>query len=515
MKSLFKYISKGIISISLLITIPLLIGLGYILFSSAFFSMNKDVSKEDLDFKFSLKEKSKTDKLPNILLINADDLGYGDLGCYGGNAIRTPNIDRIAANGMRFTNHYTSNAICSPSRAGLLTGRYPIRMGFTSVLYPEDWTYHMKVVNKIGKVLNDVGAADHGKECYVNGLPHKEITLAEALKQKGYATCLSGKWHLGDMKFRKEFNPKYHGFDKFFGVNSTNDLLPVVLIDDEKVIRSNIRENQEDFSQLFAHNAIQFIEQNKDKPFFCYMAFTAPHEPLVPSKEFRGKSKAGLFGDVVEEMDHYIGQILENLEKNGLDENTIILFTSDNGPWYEGSTGGLRGGKGQAFEGGFKVPLLVSWKNKILPNSVAKARVSNLDIFPTLLDIVGLDLPNDRIIDGKNISDILFGKTDQTPHEKIIFYQYEKPIALIMNDHKYYTNYHSYTWPVPLNKNGTFTYTLTKKHMGKNTRYLFNLNTDADENYNIIHHQANRSNDMQKALDEWDINLKNNTGGWK
>ena len=217
-----------------------------------------------------------------------------------------------------------------------MTGRYPLRSGFTSIATPDDWVFQLKFVNRIGKLFNYVGVSDHGQDSYVNGLPHKEITIAEALKQRGYATGAAGKWHLGDFKHVPEFNPMRHGFDDWLGINSANDERPVALLDQYKVVRDNIMDNQEDFTQLFAERAMSFIEKNKEKPFFYYLAFTAPHQPLLPSANFKGKSKGGVFGDVVQEMDFYVGKVLESLEKQGLADNTIVIFTSDNGPWFEG-----------------------------------------------------------------------------------------------------------------------------------------------------------------------------------
>ena len=506
--SIFKWLSIAI-------GLPIVLWLLYSAFASAFGSSGTDVSKKDLDFKFTLKETTKPDKLPNILLINADDLGYGDLSCYGSTCIQTPNIDKIAANGLKFINHYTSGAVCSPSRAGLMTGRYPIRAGFTSIATPDDWVFQLKFVNRIGKLFNYVGTSDHGRDSYVNGIAHKEITIAEALKQKGYATGAAGKWHLGDFKHVPEFNPIRHGFDDWLGINSANDERPVALLDRDKVVRDNIMDNQEDFTQLFAERAIDFMGKNKEKPFFYYLAFTAPHQPLLPSANFKGKSKGGAFGDVVEEMDFYVGKVLENLEKQGLADNTIVLFTSDNGPWFEGSSGGLRGGKGQPFDGAFKVPLLVSWKNHIKPNTSTSARVSNMDIFPTLLSIVGLATPEDRIIDGKNITDILTGKSQASPHDKLFFYHYDDPAAVLVDNWKYYENANTYVWPVPVNRRGNFSEIITRKLMGNLDKTLFNLNQDPNEDYNVSQHFPQKVDSMQRLIDDWKTVMATNIEGWK
>ena len=515
MKKVFSIFLSFFKWTSIVVGLPFVLWIAYTAFMAAFAKDGTDVSKKDLDFKFKLKETNSPETLPNILLINADDLGYGDLSSYGSTAIKTPNIDQIAANGIKFTNHYSSGAVCSPSRAGLLTGRYPIRSGFTSVIQPDDWPFKNKFVNRIAKVFNDLGASDHGQESYVNGIPHIEITLPEALRQKGYATGIAGKWHLGDPKHNPEFSPLMHGFDDWIGINAANDEQPVALLDGNKVIRDNITTNQEDFTQIFADRAISFIEKNKAKPFFYYLSFTAAHQPLYPSKNFKGKSQAGPFGDVVEEMDFYIGKVLETLDKNGLSDNTIIIFTSDNGPWYEGSAGSLRGTKGQPFEAAFKVPLIVSWKNKIKPNSIADARIMNIDIFPTLLSAAGLETPQDRIIDGINIMDILTSKSQKSPHDKLFFYHYEDPAAVLVGDWKYIDNPNTYVWPVPVNKKGTLTEKMSVDIFGTMNPYLYNLKTDPNEDYNTARNYPQKVDSMQKVVNNWKIDMAKNREGWK
>lgn len=513
-----KKIFLGIFSVlkwaAVIIGLPFVIWLCYIAVVS-FQPFSKDVSTKDLDFKLKLKEIQQSGKQPNILIILADDLGYGDLSCYGSKSIKTPNIDKIAQNGVSFTNHYTSASICSPSRASLMTGRYAIRSGFTSVIPPTDWDFTKKVFVRMGKTMNDVGASDHGKESFYNGLPHKEITIAQALKQKGYATGITGKWHLGDMKDHPEFNPMHYGFDDYMGINAANEEYPVALFDKYKLVKDNIREDQEEFTQIFAERAIQFITQNKDKPFFYYLSFTAPHIPLVPSKNFRGKSNGGIFGDVVEEMDFYIGKVMQSLEEQGLADNTIILFSSDNGSWYQGSTGGLRGGKGQIYEGSFKVPFMVSWKGHTPPNTTCDATVMNFDIFPTLLNIVGLENPQDRIIDGKNILDLWTGKSKESPHDKLFFYHYDQPEAVwVKNDWKYYSNPSHYVWPTPVDRVGTVTEKMTHEFFGDRSSNLYNLKLDPTESYNLSEHYPARIDSMSKLLMSWKAEMANNTEGW-
>lgn len=340
---------------------------------------------------------------PNIVIIYADDQGYGDLGCYG-SQISTPNIDRLAAEGVRFTDFYVAQAVCSASRAALLTGCYPNRVGILGALGPG---------SKVG-------------------IAHREVTLAELLKHKGYATAIFGKWHLGD---RPEFLPTRHGFDEYFGLPYSNDMWPkhpsnpkayppLPLYDGDKVVQT--MPDQAQLTTWYTERAVNFIERNRNRPFFLYVPHNMPHVPLFVSEKFAGKSGQGIYGDVTQEIDWSVGQILAALRKHNLDENTLVIYASDNGPWlpygdHAGSSGGLREGKGSTWEGGVRVPCIMRWKGRIEPRRVCSAPAMTIDLFPTIAGLAGAALP-DHPIDGRDIWDLVSGKTQTGPQEAYYFY---------------------------------------------------------------------------------------------
>lgn len=330
---------------------------------------------------------------PNFVFIYADDAGYGDLGCYGNKLIKTPNLDRMAQEGMKFTSFYSCAAVCTPSRVGLLTGRYQVRSGLINVL------------NSNAKV----------------GLGDSEITLAQALKPQGYTSAIIGKWHLGHLP---QFLPTRHGFDYYFGIPYSNDMKPHPILRNEDVIDPD--PPFATLTQRYTTEAIQFLENHKDKPFFLYLAHSMPHVPIDASANFRGKSAGGLYGDVIEELDWSTGQILQTLKRLGLDENTLVIFSSDNGPWlvkkeHGGTAGPLRAGKGTTFEGGVREPCIARWPGKIKPGSVEDRPAIMLDWFPTFVKLAGGQVPTDRIIDGKDIAPVLLG-TAKRQDEEFFFY---------------------------------------------------------------------------------------------
>ena len=341
-------------------------------------------------------------KPPNVVVIMLDDLGYGDIGCFGGK-IPTPNIDRMAKEGIRFTNFYVAQAVCSASRAALLTGRYPNRVGI-------------------------YGALNHNAK---HGLGPNERTIADILKLLRYATAIFGKWHLGHFD---EHLPNKHGFDEYFGLPYSNDMWPkhpsskfppLPLIEGTKVIAEN--PDQSKLTAQYTAKAVDFIRRNKDQPFFLYVPHTMPHVPLFGSERFKGKSGQGLYADVVMELDDSVGQILSALKECGIDDNTLVIFLSDNGPWlsygnHGGSAGRLREGKGTTWEGGVRVPFVARWPGKIPADAVCPEPAMTIDLLPTIAKLTGGSLPGHKL-DGMDISPLLLGDPKaKSPHDAFYFY---------------------------------------------------------------------------------------------
>ena len=362
----------------------------------------------------SLSAKTDTNP-PNVVVIFMDDMAYADIGPFGAKAYPTPHLDRMAKEGRKFTDFYVTQAVCSASRAGLLTGCYNVRVGILGALGPKS----------------------------THGINSKEITLAELCKQRGYATACFGKWHLGH---HTEFLPLQHGFDEYFGIPYSNDMWPyhpgvrhlpmaerlkkwphLPLIEGNQVINPKVTgKDQEQITTQLTERSVRFIEKNKDNPFFLYVPHPMVHVPLYVSDKFKGKSKAGLFGDVMMEVDWSVGQILETLRKHKLDKNTLVIFTSDNGPWlsygdHAGSAGPLREGKGTMFDGGCRESALMWWPGTIPAGSECPTPAMTIDLLPTVAELIGARLPK-HPIDGKSIVHLLKGTSDTSPHEAYYFY---------------------------------------------------------------------------------------------
>ncbi len=325
--------------------------------------------------------------LPNIVLIYADDLGYGDLGCYGSD-IPTPNVDGMASDGALFRQFYSASPVCSPSRAALLTGRYPTRVGVPRVLLPSDST----------------------------GLAESETTMAQVLRGVGYRTMCVGKWHLGS---QPQFLPTNRGFDEYFGLPYSNDMQPFVLRHNMDIIDQPVR--PEMLTQYYTEQAVSFIARSQDSPFFLYMAHTYPHIPLAASARFRGKTGLGRYGDAVAEMDWSVGEILRALRTNGLEPNTLVMFSSDNGPWYQGSPGRLRGRKGETYEGGVREPFIARWPGRIPAGLVAADVASTMDLLPTMARLSGAPLPA-QPLDGVDIWPLLTGERDHVERDVLLYF---------------------------------------------------------------------------------------------
>lgn len=391
---------------------------------------------------------------PNIILILADDLGYGDLGIYGADLIKTPHLDRLAGESIRLTNFYASGNVCTPSRAGLLTGRYAIRDGLA------DKTITVKDTR---------------------GLPAGTTTIAGLLRQHGYRTALIGKWHLGHHTQAQQ--PNAHGFDEFYGLLHPNDA--------EQSLYRNTQATGEPFEQSeltrrFTGEAVSFIENSSHQPFFLFMSHTAPHIPLVPSSAFAGTSRAGAYGDVVQELDWSVGRLLDTVQRNNLTDNTVIIFTSDNGPFPEGSTGGLRGSKGTVWGGGYRVPFIARWPGHIPVSGLANAMAMNIDLLPTIGAITGVPLPRSVKIDGRNILPVLLGNTDDSPHEVLFFFNNERIAAL-----------RTQNWKMVVQAGYRDIQRRLPEH---NVLLLFDMRKDPQERYSLAAHRPDKWQELQAYL---------------
>lgn len=363
---------------------------------------------------------SAASRLPNVIVIFCDDMGYGDIGPFGCKAYTTPNLNRMAKEGRKFTNFHVSQAVCSASRTALLTGCYNNRVGIHGALGPG---------SRIGINAN-------------------EMTMAEVFKQKGYATGMAGKWHLGH---HPQFLPTRHGFDEYFGLPYSNDMWPhhpeakkgtyppLPLIEGDKIIDPEVTpDEQPNLTTWYAERAVKFIERNKDRPFFFYLANSMPHVPLFVSDKFKGKSGAGLFGDVIQEIDWSVGQVLDALKKHKLDDNTLVVFTSDNGPWlsygtHAGNAGPLREGKGTAWEGGTRVPCLMRWPGKLPAGTSSGEMLMTIDLLPTFAKLIGAKLPEHKI-DGLDVWPLLAGTPGaKNPHESYWSYYAQNELQAVFS----------------------------------------------------------------------------------
>ena len=462
-------------------------------------------------------KKQVAHQKPNIILIFMDDMGYADLSCYGSETISTPNIDKLANNGMKFTDFHVAASVCTPSRTALLTGCYPHRLGLPKVLFPE------------GK--NNPGNT---------GLHPDEQTIAELLKGNGYATSMAGKWHLGD---KKMFLPTQHGFDQYFGVPYSNDMTiaPDMVLAENILLRNGVtREmiqhfdavkmdnknhqtplmknnevvefpaDQTTLTKRYTEHSVDFINEQAGKsPFFLYLAHTMPHIPIFASKDFLGKSKGGLYGDVIEEVDWSVGEIMKALEKKGVLNNTLIIFTSDNGPWlsygnHGGSAGKLRGGKFDVFEGGFRVPCIMSFPKVIPKGKVNHDLINSMDIVPTLCQMTGTPLPTKKI-DGINVLPSLKGKKmNKTLDNRYFYYFSDEKLSAIRKGHWKYMipiKYKAVSIAGKDGKNG-------KSEAYQQSEALYHLEKDISESANVIIDYPEIANELRQALEAFDQTIK-------
>jgi len=362
--------------------------------------------------------EGKQPRQPNIVWIWADNLAYADLKCYGSETIKTPVIDRLAEEGAKFTQYYVAHVVCSPSRAALLTGRQPFRVGIVDVLRPDG----------------------------PSGIPDDEITLAEALKDRGYATMAIGKWHLGD---RVEYLPKQHGFDGYFGLPYSMDMLPTILYRDNEIIERLPGQKVGNITERYTDEAIHFVSANKSRPFFLYLSHTIPHPPLSLPAGVRTPGRP-IYDEAIEHLDRQTGVLLEHLEEFGLKENTIVIFTSDNGPMSGGgNTGGLRGRITESYEGGIRVPLIARWPGHIPAGNVVDEPAIAYDWFPTLLNLAGGALPDDRDYDGVDIAPLLFENKRVARREPFVWISHDKITSIREGRWKLHLNHRGRALPEP------------------------------------------------------------------
>lgn len=400
---------------------------------------------------------------PNFVFIYCDDLGYGDIGCFGATDIMTPNIDRMAAEGIRFTEFYSASPVCSPSRAALLTGRYPQRMGINGVFFPESFT----------------------------GMPLSEITIADILREQGYTNGIVGKWHLGHLE---RFLPLQRGFDEYYGIPYSNDMESVVYLRGNEVVEFHV--DQRYTTRTYTEEAVDFIDRHHNEPFFLYLAHSMPHVPIYASEQFLGTSQRGLYGDVIEEIDWSVGQILDKLEKYHLLENTLVIFSSDNGPWlvmedHGGSAGILREGKQFTFEGGQRVPTVAMWKGTIPAGSEYNDIALMMDWYPTFARLAGATVPTDRPIDGEDITGILFGK-EKRQGDEFLYFDLAELQCFRKGDWKYKKAFPG------------FAGTRGKKAVEAHPELLINLKDDPGEQVNLAEKYPEKllvmKQEMEKAL---------------
>jgi arylsulfatase len=434
------------------------------------------------------------DKKPNVIIVFIDDEGYGDVGCYGATGFETPNIDKLANEGMRFTNYYAAQPVCSASRAGLLTGCYPNRIGFSGALFPQNTT----------------------------GLNSKELTMAEMFKEQGYATACFGKWHLG---WQKEFLPLQHGFDEFVGLPYSNDMWPhdditgkklpkgkgrgdypelPLIVGNETVETISSLKDQDKLTTLYTEKAVDFIDRNANRPFFLYVPHTMGHIPLGVSEKFRGKSEQGLYGDVMMEIDWSVGEINKALKRNNLEDNTILIFTTDNGPWlnygnHAGSAGGLREGKTTSWEGGQRVPFIIRWPGKTPKGVVCDKLACAVDLLPTFTAIIDGKLSNNKI-DGVDITSLWEGDFASNPRQTILYYFGKNNLNAVRKGNWKLVLPH--TWQSYETKPGNDGYGGPRIKKVVEKPELYDMTRDPGERYNVADYYPDKVEELMVVVEK-------------
>ncbi|WP_061961146.1 sulfatase family protein [Demequina flava] len=483
-----KRVLKGTALVFALPIAAVIGGLGYVAFETLTNRPDSpeehEEAKRDYLAAISREETSGATENPNVVIVYYDDLGYGDLGFTGEGPIETPNIDELAANGMVLSNYHAPSPVCTPSRAAMLTGRLAPRAGVSSVLFPSD-----EATGLLNKVMGDFG------------LTQSELTIPDVLQASGYTTGMVGKWHIGDTEGSV---PNDFGFDQFLGALYSNDINPFEIYENDEVI---IPEpvDQTMLDDLYTDAAVDFISTSaeSDDPFFLYFAHNFPHEPLFVSEENEGRSDAGLYGDVVEALDDGIGRIVDELEAAGELDNTVIMLTSDNGPWHEGDPGDHRGRKGDIGEGGTRVPFVAHWPEGIEPGQESDAMAMGTDILPTLLDWLDLPEPDDRIIDGVSMAPLLAGEAEKVG-DYYYFYSGKQLLAVSDGQYKYYPR-QAYVQPLSGSSFGA---------PSKQGPWLFDLSIDQSESYNLTMQFPEIAEELEAELERRDAEMEENTRGW-
>lgn len=463
---------------------------------------------------FSVSSQDTSEEKPNVIIVFLDDAGYGDIGAFGATGFKTPNIDQLASKGMKFTNFYAAQPVCTTSRAGLLTGCYPNRIGFSGALFP-----HHKI-----------------------GLNAKELTMAELFKEQNYATAIFGKWHLG---VQEKFLPLQHGFDEFVGLPYSNDMWPysnvtgkrlpknkgrgnlpeLPLIEGNKIISTiTSLKDQDKLTTLYTEKAVDFINRKQKKPFFLYLAHSMGHIPLGVSEKFRGKSEQGLYGDVIMEIDWSVGEIMKALEKSNIKKNTIVIFTSDNGPWlnfgnHAGSAGGLREGKTTSWEGGQRVPFVAFWENRIPAGTVCNKLASAIDLLPTFAKIIDGKLSKNKI-DGVDISSLFMGNFNTEPRKTFLYYYGTNNLNAVRKGNWKLVLPHTYNSydaiPGENGKGGKRIKTKVEK------LELYNMMRDPGERFNVVEKYTKKVQELmvevekaRKEFGDLNVGLKKGEGNRK
>ncbi len=439
-----------------------------------------------------VKSKKQSNQPPNFVLVFIDDMGYGDIGTQGATGWTTPNLDKMAAEGMRFTNFYSAQPVCSASRAGLLTGCYPNRIGISGALFPTDSV----------------------------GINLKETTIAEMLKQKGYATAVFGKWHLGH---HKEFLPLQNGFDEYVGLPYSNDMWPLddvgnqlpkghrrlsfpplpIIYGNEPAEFITKLQGQDKLTTLYTEKAVDFIKRNADKPFFLYVPHNMGHIPLGVSDKFRGKSEQGMYGDVMMEIDWSVGEIEKALQANGIAENTVFIFTTDNGPWlnfgnHAGSAGGLREGKTTSWEGGQRVPFIIKWPAGTPAGTICYKLACAVDILPSFAKLAGTELPELKI-DGTDITELWKGNPDVEPRQDILFYYGRNNLNAVRKGNWKLVLPH--TWASYDAKPGADGYSGPRINKKVETPQLYNMMRDPGEQFNVIEYYPEKAAEIMQIVE--------------